>query len=157
MKQYIPKKALIRVKYRNLKNVDITAFRNKLHENLSIIGQNITYNQFEDIFMGILDKDAPMKEKYIRANNGPFMNKTISKAIMNRSRLRNSFIKNPNEVKQNNYKRQRNYVVNVLRREKKKYYDNIDPCKISDIKKFWKSVKPFFSEKNCVKKANFSM
>ena len=75
-----------------------------------------------------------MKEKYIRANNGPFMNKTISKAIMNRSRLRNRFIKNPNEVNQNNYKRQRNYVVNVLRREINKYYDNINPCKISDSK-----------------------
>ena len=90
-------------KYVNIKNVNITTFRNKLHENLSIIGQNITYSQFEDIFMGILDKDAPMKGKYIRANNGPFMNKTISKAIMNRSRLRNRFIKNPNEVNQNQF------------------------------------------------------
>ena len=76
------------------------------------------------------------------------MNKTLSKAIMNRSRLRNRFIKNPNETNQYNYKRQRNYVVNLLRREKKKYYENLDPHKILDTKTFWKTVKPLFSDKN---------
>ena len=28
-----------------------------------------------------------------------------------------------------NYKRQRNFVVNLMRREKKKYYENIDSGK----------------------------
>ena len=88
-----------------------------------------------------------MKEKYVRANNEPFMNKTLSKTIMNRSRLRNRFIKNPNETNQYNYKRQRNYVVNLLR-EKKKYYENLDPHNILDTKTFWKTVKPLFSDKN---------
>ena len=72
--------------------------------------------------------------KYVRANNEPFMNKTLGKAIMNRSRLRNRFIKNPNATNQYNYKRQRNYVVNLLRREKKKYYENLDSHKILDTK-----------------------
>ena len=111
-------------------------------------GGDITYNQFEKIFIEQIDKHAPMKEKYVRANNTPFMNNILSKAIMNRSRLQNRFIKNPNATNQYNYKRQRNYVVNLLRREKKKYYDNIDPRKISDNQKFWKAVKPLFSDKN---------
>ena len=48
--------------------------------------------------MEVLDKHALMKEKYIRDNNGPFMNKILSKAIMNRSRLRNKFIKHPDDT-----------------------------------------------------------
>ena len=32
-----------------------------------------------------------MKEKYVRANNAPFMSKVLSKAMMNRSRLRNRY------------------------------------------------------------------
>ena len=100
------------------------------------------------IFIRQLDKHAPMKEKYVRANNEPFMKKTLSKAIMNRSRLRNRFIKNPNATNQYNYKRQRNNMVNLLRREKKKYYENLDPHKNLDTKNFWKTVKPLFSDKN---------
>ena len=38
-----------------------------------------------------LEKHAPMKKKIVRANNAPFMNKVLSKAVMNRSRLRNKF------------------------------------------------------------------
>ena len=118
----------------------------ELRQNLMKVGKNIPYNQFENIFIAQIDKHA-IKEKYIRANNEPFMNKILSKAIMNRSRLRNRYSKNPNATNKYNYKRQRNYVVNLLRREKKKYYESIDPHKISDSKKFWKAVKPLFSDK----------
>ena len=119
MKQYFPKQTPVLIKYRNFKTIDKFAFRQELRQNLTTLGETITYVQFENIFIRQLDKHAPMKEKYVRANNEPFMNKTLSKAIMNRSRLRNRFIKNPNETNQYNYKRQRNYVVNLLRREKK--------------------------------------
>ena len=34
-----------------------------------------------------------MKEKYARANNAPFTNKVLSKAVMTRSRLRNRYLK----------------------------------------------------------------
>ena len=34
-----------------------------------------------------------MKTKYIRANNFPFLNNELSKAIMVRSRLRNKYLK----------------------------------------------------------------
>ena len=42
-----------------------------------------------------LNEHAPIKEKYVRANNPPFMNKTLSKAVMTRSRLRNRYLKKP--------------------------------------------------------------
>ena len=58
---------------------------------------------------------------------------------MNRSRLRNRYIKNPNATNKHNYKRQRNYVVNLLKREKKKYYESIDPHCIIYVYNFWDS------------------
>ena len=97
---------------------------------------------FELTFMEKLNKHAPMKGKYVRASNAPFMNKVLSNAIMNRSRFRNRYLKNPNSMSKLNYKRQKNFVVNLMRREKKKYYENIDPRKISDSKIFWKTIKP---------------
>ena len=47
------------------------------------------------MFMEVLNKQAPMKDKYVRANNAPFMNKILCKALMNRTRLRNKFLKYP--------------------------------------------------------------
>ena len=48
-----------------------------------------------------------MKRIYVRANEAPFMTKELHKAIMKRSRLRNKFLKNKNEINRNNYKVQK--------------------------------------------------
>ena len=79
------------------------------------------------------------------------MNKTLQKAVMNRSRLRNRFLKNKTDENKIAYTKQRNFCVSLFRKEKKKYYYNLNPKKIADNKKFWKTVKPFLSEKGCIK------
>ena len=99
--------------------------------------ENTTYEKFESIFMEQLNKDAPMKEKYVRANNASFMNKALCKAIMNRSRAKNKFLKLPNDINKANYKKQRNYCVNLLRKEKKNYYKNLNIHNVIDNKQFW--------------------
>ena len=85
-----------------------------------------------------LNKHAPMKIKYIRANNSPFMNDEFSKAIMVRSKLRNKFLKLRTIESRNAYKKHRSIEV------KKAFYENLNPKLISDNKTFWKQVKPFF-------------
>ena len=46
-----------------------------------------------DLFKGLLNeaiqRHAPIKQQYVRANQAPFINKTINKEIMKRTRLRN--------------------------------------------------------------------
>ena len=44
------------------------------------------YGQFKAIYMS-MNKYAPIKSKTIMGNNRPFMNKTLSKSFMERSRL----------------------------------------------------------------------
>ena len=41
----------------------------------------------------IFNHPVPIKKKYIRANELPFMSKELQKTIMKRSRLRNKFLK----------------------------------------------------------------
>ena len=84
----------------------------------------------------------------MRANNVPFVSKALSKAIMSTSRLRNKYLKNPNKSNKHKYNKQRNYCVNLLRKEKNKYYKNLDVKLITDNKQFWKTIKPFFSDKH---------
>ena len=64
--------------------------------------------------MSVLNKHAPLKTKYIRANNSPFMNKMLATAIMVRSRLRNNFLKLKTEESREAYKKQRNYCYYTL-------------------------------------------
>ena len=75
------------------------------------------------------------------------MNNTLSKEIMKRTRLRNKFLKNRNDYNKREFSKQRNYCVPYVRKSKKLYYSNLDEKKVTDNKTFWKTIKPFLSNK----------
>ena len=152
LKIFVTKQRPILVKYRDYRKFNSQTFRHDLQYELSTIAENICYDRFENTFKENLDKHAPIKTKIMRANNAPFMNKKLSKAIMNRSRLKNKFHKNPNSVNETKYKQQRNYCVNLTRKVKKDYYTNLDIKKVNDNKTFWSTLKPCFSDKSISKK-----
>ena len=89
--------------------------------------------------MELLNIHAPIKLKYVQANNGPFMTKELRKAIMLRSRLKNVF-KDKSEESKLSYTKQRNKCTHLLRKSKRNFYSNLDPCFVSDTKSFWKMV-----------------
>ena len=132
--------------YRDYKAFDHSTFETRLQSKLKS-ETIIDYSQFQSIFLETLDNIAPVKTKVLRYNNNPFMNKALRKAIMTRSRLKNKFNKNSSTKNWNSYKKQRNFCLKLLRQTKEKYFNNINVKKVSDNKTFWKSVKPFFSNK----------
>ena len=78
----------------------------------------------------------------------PFMNKTFSKEIMKKkTKLRNKFLKERTDESKNRYTSQRNYCVSLLKKTKKNYYNSLNEKDVSDNKTFWKTVKPFLSDK----------
>ena len=85
--------------------------------------------------------------KILRYSNNSFMNKALRKAIITRSRLKNKFDKNSSAKNWDSYKKQRNFFLKLLRKNKEKYFNNINAKKVSDKKTFWKSVKPVSSNK----------
>ena len=97
--------------------------------------------------MEILDKFTPLKKKYIRANHSKFVTKELSKAIMLRSKLRNQFLKTKTQESKMKNNKQRNLRVSITRKAKRSSYENLDLKEITDSKKFWATVKPFFSNK----------
>ena len=94
-----------------------------------------------------MDQRAPQKKKYLRSNQSPFINKSLSKAIMLRSKFRNIFLKNRTEENRRNYSKQRNLCVALLRKSKREYFGNLDEKKVCDNEKFWSVVKPLLSNK----------
>ena len=73
------------------------------------------------------------------------MTKALRKAIMHRSKLKNIFHKTREDW--NNCKKQRNFCVNLLCKSKKDYFQKLNIKDMTDNKKFWKTIKPFFSNK----------
>ena len=67
---------------------------------------------------------------------------------MTRSRIRNRYLRNPSVTNKNEYKRYQNFCVGLFRKEKRRFYENIDTNKITDNRIFWKTGKPLFSEKH---------
>ena len=99
LKQYFPKPKPKKVNYRDYRNLRNDEFRAELdNEILKHDINNIEYQHFLNIFIEILNKHAPMKIKYLRANHGKFMTKGLHKAIMKRSRLRNKFLRDRTET-----------------------------------------------------------
>ena len=106
--------------YRDFKHFSKEDFKEDLSEALCDSGNS--YDDFDHIFTSKLNKHAPKKKKWIRGNNKPHVNKDLRQAIMKRSKLKNKAnkTKDPTDIK--NYKKQRNYVVNLNKEAKLEYF-----------------------------------
>ena len=148
LKTKFPKMEPKKVAYRDYKYFSNDTFRNELLNELSRFDiRDLSFQNFVQTNMKLINRLAPIKQRYIRSNQQPFINKSVAKAIMNRSRVRNRFWKNPSEENRKAYNRQRNYCVNLIRREKRKYFDNLNVKDVTDKKTFWKTIKTHFSDK----------
>ena len=107
-------------------------FRHDLANALNDGVNNNTYHAFEDTYLRILNNHAPLKQKYIRGNDQPFMNKTMRKAIMIRTKLRNIHLRNPTVENGMMFRRQRNYCVKLLKQTKINYYEHININLVTD-------------------------
>ena len=122
MKIYFKKQEAKIVTYRDYKNFSNDDFRAELLNELTKGNIEISrLDIFIDTILSVLNRRAPNKKRSIRANQAPFMNKTLQQAIMKRSRLRNIFKKNCTEENKRNYNKQRNFCVSLLRKEKKSF------------------------------------
>ena len=77
--------------------------------------------------MQTLDKHAPNKQKVFRANNKPYMNKDISKALKTQSRLKNI----ANKTKKETDIRKYSLVVKMNRKLERDFCKSVDPKKIN--------------------------
>ena len=81
------------IKYRDYENFESKAFNKKLQVSLRNFDENnSSFIELKTIFMEVLNKVAPLKTKYLRANYFKFMMNELSKAFMLRTKLRNQFL-----------------------------------------------------------------
>ena len=138
------------INYRDYKHFNNEKFRDDLPSEISnshMEFDNKGSDKFFNMYRSTLDQHAPRKQKYARGNHMPFMNKTLSKEIMKRTKLHNKFLKERINESKKRYTSQRNYCASLLKKSKKNYYNILNEKDVSDNKTFWKTVKPFLSDK----------
>ena len=150
MKAYFQKQKPKVVTYRDYKHFSENDYRQKITYELSLLGyaNDIPFDVFMNICKATLDKVAPLKQRYVRSNHSSFLNKEILKAIMNRTMIRNNFLRSRSTVDRSPYNQQRNFCLSLVRKAKKDYYNNLDHKKVTNDKSFWRTVRPLFSDKN---------
>ena len=75
------------------------------------------------------------------------MTRTSRKAIVMRSRLKNRFNKTRMDENWSLFRTERNLCPKLLRKTKEDYYSKVNPKLVSDNKIFWRTIKPYFSDK----------
>ena len=99
LKVYFKKKGPSIIQYGKYKNFSNDKFRNELNERIRSKIESSRLDIFVSAVLKVLSKNPPIKKRYIRANEAPFMNKVLKKAIMKSSQLRNVFLKKNLKVK----------------------------------------------------------
>ena len=103
---------------------------------LKIDINNAELEEFNEISLKVLDKHAPRKLKYIRANNSNYITKALWKETMHKSRLRNKFLRERTKESKVAYNKQRNICVGLLCKSKRDYFANLDTKILEENRKF---------------------
>ena len=105
------------------------------------------YGTFEKMYISTLNLHAPQKQKSIRANHAPFMNKKVRKALMKRNQFYNKWSKSRKQIDKERFLKQKKIAAKILKNAKKEYFHNLNDKDVLDNKKFWKIIRSAFTDK----------
>lgn len=98
-------------------------------------------------FFNLLNIQAAYKKKIFRGSNSPFMTKTLRKAIMIRSRLKNGFNKTKSDENWLLGNTQRTFLTTLFRNDTKDHFSKVNQKFYHTIKILVQTIKMFFSDK----------
>ena len=79
------------------------------------------------------------------------MTRELSKSIMTKSKVKNSYVKWPSQENFVTYKKAKNKCNSLTRKPKGKFFKESTESGVMSNRTFWKSVKPFLTNKGCIK------
>ena len=138
----LPPKTII---YRDYKRFNEESFIQEFNELLFNKSISIDFSNFYKQISTILDKHAPQKQKVLRGNDKPFIDKRVRKEIFKISFLKNKASKTDMDIDRENFRKHRNYVTSLIKKNKKQYFKTIELEK--KVNSFWKTVTLYLTSK----------
>ena len=94
------------------------------------------FSTFTETFRRVLHKQTPLETKRVRGNQSPFTTKELSKAVMNKSKTRNKYIKWPSTENFLAMKRAKNYCNNLTKTTKNNFFKELLKVVLLTIRNF---------------------
>ena len=151
LKSTFPKSPSKIITYRSYKDFSNDLLENNF-KNYLLSKQNMTLEftsltRFTRMFIETRNKHAPIKKNTIAETMQILLHKAYG-TIMLRSRLRYSFLKEKYLKSKKIYNKQRNICVKIFKKSKERTLSKkINLSEITENKKFWKTVSPYFGNK----------
>ena len=151
LKSTFPKSPSKIITYRSYKDFSNDLLENNF-KNYLLSKQNMTLEftsltRFTRMFIETRNKHAPIKKNTIAETMQILLHKAYG-TIMLRSRLRYSFLKEKYLKSKKIYNKQRNICVKIFKKSKERALSKkINLSEITENKKFWKTVSPYFGNK----------
>ncbi len=140
-----------KILYRSYKNFDPIKFGEDLRQAPFHTGEVLDIDShmwyFQQLFLSILDRHAPIKSKTIRTNQVPHMTKAWKSAIFKRNQAYNTYRQYKTDRNWEAYRVLRNDCVRQSRTALRDYFTEKCTTDNGPSKEFWSTVKPFFSKK----------
>ena len=121
--------------YRNFKKFNEEDFNEELRGKLSTEFVN-NNSSFENVFIDVLNRHAPIREKVARDNHAPYVTKALRKVIMKGFQLEKLYFKKRTQESFKRYKIQKNCCKRLYKRERKSFLESLDSSKVTDNKTF---------------------
>ena len=150
-KLHVPRSSSTKFQYRSMKHFDEKQFLKDVSyipfQVCNIFDDpNDSYWLFSKMYSNIIDIHAPVKTTRKHPKHAPFMNCELRKARNAKAMLRRKYEKYPSASSWERYRKQRNFVTKLRKKSIRQYF-----LKNCDIKNpsthFWKTIKPFMSQK----------
>ena len=134
LKTSIPKGNPRQITYRDYKKFDSLKFNIELKNVLTI--ENIdNCTKFDEKFLEVLDKHAPLKRKLLE-NHASYVSEALRKAIMRRSYLEKVYFKNRTENSLRAFKKQKSFFSRLYNKDRKKFFISLKPSFVKDNQLF---------------------
>ena len=115
LKSILQKNKPKEVIYRDYKNFDSFLFHDEAKKVMDLDKINLC-PMFEELFLKVLDKHAPIKKKVVRANHTKYISKPLRNAIMKSSYLEKVYFKKQTNQSLERYKKQKIAVDCIKKR-----------------------------------------
>ena len=151
LRSTFPKSPSKIITYRSYKDFSNDFLRDNFKNHL-LSKQNMTLEftsltRFTRMFIETRNKHAPIKKNTIAETMQILLHKAYG-TIMLRSRLRYSFLKEKYLKSKKIYNKQRKICVKIFKKSKERTLSKkINLSEITENKKFWKTVSPYFGNK----------
>ena len=99
------------------------------------------WNNFVQIFNNVTDKHAPLKQQRVKIHSTPWINDDVLESIRKRDFLHRIFLKTKDEQYHEQYKKMRNYTVNLIQRTKAQFFETTVEENKFNPKALWKQIK----------------